>query len=537
VGVFVADAFGRLLATNAAVRKVWGGAVPAGIGADRYAAFRAYRVDTGRLLAPEDWAIARALAGETVLDQELDIVRFDGHCGTILNSAAPIRDESDRLVGAVAINVDISERRRAARDRDFLAEVARALSESLDYDATLRRLVDLAVPRLAEWCAIDVLETEGLRRMAVADAVPERALAGAAAGGEAAGAGPASARVVETGEPLFLPEVTRENLRAALPGGDERIEVMLRAGVRSFLAVPLVARGRTLGAMLFALGSATRRFGRSDLALARELGVRAALAVDNARLYRDAREAIRARDDLWAVASHELRNPLAALLLLVQGSKRALQRGEPGVNERLDKAIHQIRRINALVGDLLDSTRAQSGRLEIRRERVDLAEVALEVVDRHRPEARIAGATLILEDRARPVGCWDPGRLDQVLTNLVGNALKYGGGARIEVVVDRTDGEALLTVADDGPGIAPEDQARIFEPFERVKDSGRKQGLGLGLFIVRRIVEGHGGRIELQSAPGAGARFTVRLPVGPCPGETDRPPAEEAVSAGTPPGT
>ncbi len=225
-----------------------------------------------------------------------------------------------------------------------------------------------------------------------------------------------------------------------------------------------------------------------------------------------AQEAVAARDDFLAVAGHELRTPLTALLFHADTLARAGAL-PPEVAARAAKVARSARRIARLVDELLDVTRISVGRLSLEREPVDLAELAREVVVRNAEPAALAGSPLKL-DAPRPVhGTWDPGRIEQVADALVANALKYGRGRPIEIRVDADGSVARLAVRDHGIGIAAEDHARIFERFERAASVRHYGGLGLGLWIVRQVVEAHGGRITVASVPGQGSTFTVELPI------------------------
>jgi PAS domain S-box-containing protein len=226
------------------------------------------------------------------------------------------------------------------------------------------------------------------------------------------------------------------------------------------------------------------------------------------------RDADRLKDEFLSAASHELRTPLATLRLQAQTLSRALSSGradEPAVRGKLGKIEAQLDRLEALVNTLLDVSRVVAGRLELAPEQLDLAQLARDAVLRFEEAATGSGTELVL--RARPaVGRWDRTRLEQVLTNLLQNALRFAPGKPVEISVGERDGRVVLAVRDHGPGIAPESRARIFERFERAAEARSLGGLGLGLWITRQIVEAHGGSISVESAGGAGAVFTVTLP-------------------------
>lgn len=235
---------------------------------------------------------------------------------------------------------------------------------------------------------------------------------------------------------------------------------------------------------------------------------------------RELERAVRMRDDFMSMVSHELRTPLNTLYLETQVRKLHLSRNNtaPFAPERLPAMIErdqrQIQNMVRLIDDMLDVTRLRSGALSIRPAPTNLAALARGVVESLAQQAEAAGPPIRLEAPASVEGVWDEFRIEQVLTNLITNALRYGGGKPIEVMVRQEGSEALMSVRDQGVGIAPEDQQRIFEQFERT-ESSRKQaaGLGLGLYIARQIVRSHGGDIALASRPGEGATFSVRLPL------------------------
>ena len=233
-----------------------------------------------------------------------------------------------------------------------------------------------------------------------------------------------------------------------------------------------------------------------------------------ARLYRDAQDAVRMRDSFISVAGHELRTPLNALKMQLFNLRRKLlerDSTDPGVQiSRLQK---QVDRLAGLADDLLDVSRIQAGRLELNPADADLAEIAREVVSRLEGEADRAACRVAIRSPHPVRGCWDVFRIEQGLTNLLTNALKFGGGKPIEIDVSQNDGTAFVSVRDYGIGIAPADHARIFDRYERAVAERSFPGMGLGLWITREIVQGHGGTISVESAPGMGARFEVALPL------------------------
>jgi signal transduction histidine kinase len=258
------------------------------------------------------------------------------------------------------------------------------------------------------------------------------------------------------------------------------------------------------------------RFARADVELAVDLGRRMALAIDNARLLEETRRALHLRDEFLRIASHELRTPLASLRLSAQGLLRATERNRPLSPEILDRTLGRLLgntiRLEQLTSELLDVTRIEQGHLHLNPTEIALDEIVRQAVVHIEADLAAAGSSLSIECAAPVVGWWDPSRLDQVVTNLLTNAAKFGAGKPIEIRIERLGATARLTVTDRGIGIDPVRRPHVFDRFERAVSSSRYGGLGLGLYIARSIVAAHGGTITVDSEPGAGSTFTVTLP-------------------------
>jgi signal transduction histidine kinase len=290
------------------------------------------------------------------------------------------------------------------------------------------------------------------------------------------------------------------------------------------LVAPLRVGERVIGTATVTRARGRRPYTIADRHLLQDLADRAAFAIENARLAdrlrastAEAQQAVRVRDEFVAVAGHELRTPLTALQLQLESLLRRAQKGaEPDrLVERLTKAQAHVGRLDHLIAGLLDVSRITAGRLELHLEELELGALVAEVVDRFGEQLRSARCELITLEAGAPVtGRWDRARLDQVLTNLLGNAIKYGAGAPVRVEVRRVQDRATVAVHDAGIGISPDDLARVFGRFERAVSDRNYGGLGLGLWISRQIVEAHRGRIRVESELGAGSTFTVELPLG-----------------------
>jgi PAS domain S-box-containing protein len=477
------------------------------------------------LMHPDDRAAGLAawrhsLETGALHDVEIRLRRAsDGAYRWHLLRSVPVGD-SVPVTTWVGTATDIDDQKRGAERATFMADASALLAHSLDPDETLRQLARLAVPRIADWCSIHVAEGTASRQLIVAHSDPAK-VAWAEELNREYPPDPAAPRgvrhVIRTGQAEIYPDVPEEMLVAA--ARDERhLQLIRELGIRSAMTVPLIARGATLGAITLVTAESGRRYEDADVHLARELADRAALAVDNARLYAEAQEAVRARDDFLSIASHELRTPLTPLQLHVQDLLRRAGGEGPALSGdklagKLDTVARQVDRMQSLVENLLDISRITQHRLVVDHEEIDLAETVREVVARFARAAEHAGVALVV-DAPEPVrGSWDRHRLDQIVSNLVANALKFGAGKPVELRARSQDGIATLVVRDQGIGIAPEHQARIFERFERAVTSKHYGGFGLGLWIVRQIVEALGGTIDVESRIGAGSRFTVALPV------------------------
>jgi len=460
--------------------------------------------------------VERALGGADV-KYEL-VMPYPTGARRVRTQLTPLRTRSGAVDGFVALVQDISAERRREEKLQFLAEASATLASSLDYEETLRRLATLAVPRLADWCAIEMLQgDQASEQLAVAHVDPAKV----------SDAWALRARYpLDWSQRFGLPEVLRtgrSELYEDLPDelldrsakDDAHLSVIRSLGLRSAIVAPLIARGRILGAITLVHAESGRRYDPADLTLAEDLAARAALAVENARLYREAREAVRKRDDFLSVASHELKTPLTSLKLTVAALEREAQRvaSPESFRARLDRIQTQSTRLAGLVDQLLDVSRMSAGKLVLDLQPIDLTELAGEVVQRFAEEAGRVGTTVTLHAPAPVPVVADRQRMDQVLTNLLSNALKYGAGSPVQVHVACVTGPRMW-VEDAGPGIPPDAQERIFERFERGGQQDAVPGMGLGLWIVKEIVQEHHGTIWVRSPPGGGATFEVSLPTG-----------------------
>lgn len=439
---------------------------------------------------------------------------------------------SGRLTGMYGREVELRARAEAAQAEaesaharaSWLATVSEQLAGTLDYESTLGVVAHSAVPSFCDWCFLDLIDQEGrVRRVAVAHSDPrDQALADALRAyppdpQATVGAG----GVLRSGQPELMPGGLGEPVQYAVHG-PEHARLVGQLGPTSILRVPIRTPERVSGVLSFVQTCSGRRFGAPELSLAQELSRRAALAIENARLYGEARGAIQVRDEFLMIASHELRTPLtsikaAAQILLRSESQDRLK---PELLRRLlDRINWTSDHLAELIGDLLDVSRLQTGRLPLRLEELDLGAFVSDSLARHAEQLdRRHQLTLDLPSVPCPVRM-DPRRIEQVLGNLIDNAAKYSpGGGEIRVTIGLCGQKVRLEVADEGVGLPPGSEEAIFEPFRRAPSQTDDQaaGLGLGLYICRRIVEQHGGQMAAYSeGPGRGTTLRMSLPLAP----------------------
>jgi signal transduction histidine kinase len=402
----------------------------------------------------------------------------------------------------------------------FLSEASALLASSLEHEETLENLVRVVTPTLADWGAVDVLDQDGkLRRVAShqhsAQLELSRQLERWLPLDPSAPWGPPS--VLRTGRPQLAAQLAQGSPGAG-PEHEQR-RALAQLGLESLLCVPLLSRGKVLGALTLVHAGSNRCYGEADLRLAEDLASRAAISLDNGLLYREAHEAVHARDAFLSMASHELNTPLTSLKLQLQGLLRdheQLPREGPPLrplDRKLQAVQRQVGRLEKLIREMLDISRITAGKLNLEPEDVNLSALVSEVVTRCAEDLTKAGCAVRLRAPDAVVGPWDRMRLDQVVQNLLSNAMKYGQGKPIDIVV-RADAETvMLSVRDYGIGIAPADQARLFQRFERAASGRHYGGFGLGLWIVKQILNAMGGGIQVESQPGEGALFEVFLPL------------------------
>jgi PAS domain S-box-containing protein len=516
-GVVVAEApSGRIVLGNARMERILGHPVLEAPDVRGYRRYGAEHAD-GRPYAPQDHPLARALAGERVEAAEVRYRRPDGDLRILSANAAPVLGADGRVYAAIVAFFDVTDRWRAESHLQLLAEASLAVAASLDPAETTRSVVDLAIPQLADVGVVYLLEGDILRRSHTAGASADRAAAFDAYWAREVRADerhPAWS-VVRTARSLYLPEVTDEDLRRAATDA-EHLERLRALSIRSALLVPLTGRKKVRGALGFLLTERGRAFDALARQTAEQLGRRAGIALYNAELYGEAQEAIRSREEVLSVVSHDLRSPLGIVGLT---ASRLLHRAQQEADRRLAASAQALQnaasRMRRFIDDLLDLASIDAGRLRIASRPEEMADLFVELSTTHAELAASVGRRLDLEVTAELAAArvlCDRERVLQVLGNLVDNALKHAPeGSVVHVRARRAGDTAVLSVADDGPGIPAKDHGRLFERFWQRKHD--VSGVGLGLSIARGIVEAHGGRIWVESAPDAGSCFSFSLPL------------------------
>lgn len=546
--VLVTDVAGRVTFLNDAAARLTGWSAAEAYGQPAEAVFDTVDAETRR--AGES-SVTRVLReGVTVgLTSHALLRSRDGAERPIDSTGAPIRGPQGRLIGAVLVFRDVSAREQAeaaraallAREQEaraaaeaareqlaFLAEAGALLSQSLDYDETLQWIARLCVPRLADWCAVETPGVDGelvMEVIAHVDPAKERwarELRARFPGRMDMPVG--SPLVIRSGRSLLYPEISDEMVVQAASDAEE-LALLRQVGYRSMIVVPLRAGERVIGALgLISTDESGRRYTPDDMALAEELARRAAFAMERSRLFAAERaahaaaeEAIRLRDQFLSIASHELKTPLTSLLLQTELLQRRAERAAllPERERRsLQLIVDQSHRLDRMISALLDVSRLELGQLSLERAPVDLCALARRMAAEAAPlsEAHVvicdapAEALLIEGDELR---------LEQVLQNLLQNAIKYSpDGGPVEILVT-TEGERVcVAVRDRGIGLPEEALPQLFERFFRASNVDPRQisGLGVGLYVVREIVRLHGGEVRAARRPGGGSDFMVCLP-------------------------
>lgn len=530
-GVTVLDRAGIVRFANAAAARLMGHLSPSAIiGLPSSALTQALEMldDQGAAFDLEQMPTRRALDGER--DPEA-VIRFRARGSLqdrwslvrarLLPASAP---EDDMVVTSFQ---DITSLKEVERRLSFLSEASAILGESVDYHESIARVAELAVPFVGDWCVVDVVETtREVRRLAIAQADGDQASADLQAlADEAEGLWPvnvvapgAVGDLLGNGRVIHVTDVTDEMVRAAARD-DEHLALLRSLNFGEVLAVPLMGRGQVLGMLTVATSRTRPGMSAEDVAMVEELGRRAGAAIDAARLVTEAQEAVRLRDEFMAIASHDMRTPLAAVRGYAQLARRHVSGGDGTDSAALDRWLGDIdesaARLTGLVSEFMDVSLLRGGHtVPLQLQKVDLVSLVAERVREHQGAEASSHSFEMSSDAAEIIGTWDPARLGRVMDNLLGNAAKFSpDGGEIEVRVGTQGARGYAAVVDHGIGIASRDLALIFTPTYRGLNARSVAGTGLGLAGSRRLVELMGGQISVESRLGHGSTFTVWLPL------------------------
>ncbi len=461
-------------------------------------------------------AVEKLRRGEHV--EYFDTVRVckDGSLLDVSSQISPIRNPEGEVVGASKLAHDISHRKRTEETLRFLADSSAALAALVDYESTMQKVARLAVPFMADWCIVDMIDANGqIRRVAYAhrDENAEATLKQYVEQYPLDWNSPGlSVEAIRTGKPEVVASFSLE-LMNRIAREPEKRALLDALAPRSCIAVPVVIRSQAVGSLLFVTSGSGRHYTRTDVEVAMELAKRAAIAVENAQLYRDLKEAQRQKDDFLAMLAHELRNPLAA----IQYANEVGKLTDTDHEAATDVIDRQVKTLSHLVDDLLDVSRITRDKIQLRKEQIDGGALMRRAIAIAQPAIEARHHTLVVDVSEEPMPLFvDPVRIEQVLTNLLSNATKYTAeGGQITVRAYPQDDRVIFKVRDTGIGIPTEMLPRVFELFTQVERSLARSegGLGIGLTVVRRLAEMHGGSVSATSEGiGKGSEFTVRLP-------------------------
>ena len=415
-----------------------------------------------------------------------------------------------------AVVRDITERRRAQENERFLVDTAARLSASLGYEEVLQTIAECATPTLADACLVDVIDGAQFVRRAADGPVPNESLRALAAASRLSWDSPSPViDVMRRGRPELLSEIDDAWLEAH-EDDPESLSRWRRLGIRSMLVVPLTAGDRVLGAVTLLALNGRPPFGADARVLAEKFASHASLALENARLYREAKRATEGRDQVLGVVSHDLRNPLSAIAMCAKVLRD--DEGQMSAEEReslLTTIVQSADWMNRLIQDLLDVASIETGRLSLERARQPAPALVSQAARMFEVEASQRRVQLEVSAPSElPPMQVDASRIVQVLGNLLNNALKFTpDGGRITVGAEARGSNVVFFVSDSGPGIPLVDQPRVFDRYWHSRRTANKRGTGLGLSIAKGIIEAHGGRIWIESTPGEGAKFLFTIPV------------------------
>ncbi len=500
---------------------------------------------------PDDAAIFLETCQKVVMekshaDLEHRFIASDGH---VLWFNTGIRfsatgDESKRELRGLSVDVTRLKMAETAlqkskRRSDLLAQISFVLSNSLQVENVLKEVCRLAVPSYADWVSLDVLGEKGMKTVCLCSQGVndvERALEDFNSSVPDLHGDNDFNYMFETGKYVSYRQITEKNL-ARFSGTLSRAQYMYL--LKSVVLAPIMIRGKSFGVITIGANQPDR-FDADDIFFIMGLAQRIAVAFENSRLFQEAQSAIKIRDEFLSIASHELKTPLTPLKLQIQQLQRMLVQSKAWDPDRMQKLLgtsnRQISRLSKLIEELLDISRISRGQLQLELDDFSLSELIEDVTQRFARQLEEAGCEVKLDLEKDLIVHWDGFRIEQVIVNLLTNAIKYASGKPVSIEAKKSGDRVVMTIRDNGIGIAIDDQNRIFKRFERAVSQDHFGGMGLGLYIVSQILQLHGGSISVESELGKGSSFRVEIPrTGPSTAVKDEPAAPPAELRASPP--
>ena len=499
IGVMVADnPHGDVSLYNDTIKKMFG------------------NIETARQLFQKP--LNDALTGIISSRQEYHFTQ-DGIESTFVAGGGPVSDSDGNVTAGIIIAVDVSERKLNDLNQSFLTYVKSLLTSTIDYDQVIGKIAESSIPYLADGCLIDLIEGNRIQRIITKHSDPhiERLMYELMERFPVfIGSPQPTARVIRSGVSELLSEVDEKTILEHSLSNDHA-DLIKRIGVTSHIAIPLIIHGKIIGALNLLMTSHRKKYDQTDISVATELSRHAAIAIDNAKLFKNTQDALKLRDDFISTASHELRTPITSLNLQIEVLNDLFKNIRENsaetdlIKKFLNRTHGQLDRLNRLVEDMLDISRIRMGKLSFNPRNVDLTELVNKILDNFYEIKNSIEVNLIVNPEESIQLICDPDRIEQVITNLFTNAVRYGENKPIDISLEQTTASIRIMVKDRGRGIHKNDHERIFNRFERISSPLNISGLGLGLFISKQIVDEHQGKIWVESELGQGARFFVEF--------------------------
>lgn len=464
--------------------------------------------------------ILKSLNGEFIKSDEFKINRADGAMNIVSTTSGPIYDAEGNISSSILISTDITQEKRVETNQMFLAGVKSILLSIIDYDQILDKVAASAIPYLADGCMVDILEGDQIKRIVtkhrdpyiqglmeeLQQTFPPRM-----------DSPQPTAKAVRSGRAELMKIVDLNTIREHT-FNDAHATLIRKIGIKSHISVPLQIRGKVIGALNLFISENRPVYDEKDFSVILELGRHASVAIDNAKLYKDAKSAVQLRDDFISIASHELRTPITSLNLQIEVLNNLMeslpedQETVKLMQKFFGNTKNQLKRLTRLVDDMLDISRISTGKLTLNLHRVNMTTLIANVLERFKDQLKASDISYEFFHHSETYLICDAEKIDQVITNFMTNAIRYGQRSPVHITLEETENSVIIQFKDHGRGISVNDQQRIFKRFERAHTDEDVNGLGLGLYINKQIIEEHQGKITLVSELGLGSNFIVEIP-------------------------